>query len=275
MLKNNNSQTVASLADKFINTDPAGAAYFLENLPTHEALQILQGLKAETLVLCLQNMCAKRSAPVLRRFPVKQAGHILLKLPPSAAAEIMSCLPQHYKEKVTAELPKSYIKELETALSYPCDSAGALMRREFFAFRTDDKIQDILDVLKRLPRKKLPGQIYILDKQGRLAGAVKCVSLAFLAADASAGSIMAEPFKTDAVTAKKQLLELFKTGAEEAAVVNKENVLLGVVKPAALLQSHKDACRGEHKPLEYRLRRWVIALIAAVAVAGLFFLIRG
>jgi Mg/Co/Ni transporter MgtE len=256
MYKSAPNQTALFLAEKFIATDPGRAAYFLETLSLHEAVQILLNLKSEYAQAAAAHMCAERAALILRRFPVRQASHVMSRLNPAHSARIMSRFPEHYRVRIEAALPKYYLKQMSGAAAYKAGSAGSLMQSGFFAFKTDDKVKDITEVLKNLPKKKLPSALYVLDKNAALAGIIKTGSLLFFKEDASAGSVM---LPADAALAPGAGLadakELFKkTGASELPVVNKDGSLAGVLELNKIL---------EERPRRGRAAFWVIACACA------------
>ncbi|MGB2579021.1 magnesium transporter [Elusimicrobium simillimum] len=225
-----NSQISINMAEKFIAAAPQAAARFFESLSTHEALQYVAGLKAEYIVLLLSNMTPARTAVLLRRLPVKQAAYVTSSFNINFAAQVLEALPAHHKTKIESTLPQSFKAELKAALAYPPGSVGTVMRGDFFTFKTDVKVEDIVTKFKNLPRKKIPAQIYILDKSGRLGGVIRTLELVFFQPDAMAGSVMQAQFPAvkPAETEANALQIMADNFLPELPVVNKDGVLVGI-----------------------------------------------
>lgn len=259
------------LAEKFIQEDPARAAYFLETLPVHEALSLLGAVNAQTIVKCVSHMCAPRAGALLRRMNVKQTALVLSRLNLAHAAQIMNAFPEHYRKKVSPELDKDLTFRLENAALSGPESAAAMARGDYFSFKTDDKIKDILEKLKNVPRKKTPLIIYVTDKQNRLAGWFKTADMLFFAPDASAGSVMLkEPDFILASSSAADARKIFKEKESgEIAVTDEKKTLLGVLDAHKVLGEGQDAHASCCKKNFFDKRRflWTAAVLLAFLAA--------
>ena len=116
---NSPTQALASaITEKFILASPQAAANALETLATHEVLQLIAPLKAQTLVACLNPMSAAKAAAVLRRLPIRQASYILTHLEVVHAAHIMEAFSAPYRERISAVLEPSFLQLLQNYIKH-------------------------------------------------------------------------------------------------------------------------------------------------------------
>ena len=180
----------AKIFESFVNTCPKEAAEELNKMPLGPALDLLCTLPAKSIILCFENMRPVKAAPFLRRLPIKQSCYILAHLKTLEAAQIFAALPVPFKARLKQVLDKSLYNTLITVLAYPKDSVGAFIDQEYLSFKTDTKVREIILRLKNLPKERFVPQIFIKDKNGKLAGIIRTQNLAFFDRESIAGSIM-------------------------------------------------------------------------------------
>lgn len=222
------------LAEKFIAAAPAAAAAALNTLATHEALQILKPLKADTLTRCLSHMQTAPAAAVLRRLPSRQAAHVLGKMELKAAAPIYGALSVPQREKMKTLLPAALVQALQDSAGWPAGSAGHCMRRDFIVFKTENKLADMIEKLKVLPRKKLPPACLIVAKDGTLKGMIRTAELAFYQANSLAGAVMSPAETLRPAQAPAEAAAWWKEGQPLVPVTDEKGVPLGVLGAAEL-----------------------------------------
>lgn len=224
-----------AITEKFIEAAPEAAARALSSMATHEALLLLSPLKAQLVVSCLDPMEPAKAAAVLRRLPLRQASYILARLALPQAARLMKEFSVPYRERISGALDPAFVKLLADASAYASGSVGAHMRTDFVAVRTETKLSQLVERLKNLPRKKLPPVCWVTDKDGVLKGLIRSAELAFYAPQSAAGSVMSgAEFVTPAQPLESARKAFETLGAEQVAVVNEKNVLVGVLPQAAL-----------------------------------------
>lgn len=223
------------ITEKFIAASPQAAAEALQGLATHEILQLLGTLKAQTVVSCLNVMDVPKAAAVLRRFPTRQASYILSHMKVPHAARLMKEFSVPFREKIKSVLPPSFVQLLQDALAFPPNSIGGVMHTDFISVRTDAKIQLLVEKLKNLPRKKLPVLCFVVGKDGELKGIIRTAELVFMGLQSLAGSVMTPTVALhpqDLLQTARPLFE--KEDAEVLPVTDKKGVLLGFLHYADL-----------------------------------------
>ena len=221
---------IAKIFESFVNSCPEQAVLQLHTMPLGQALDLLCALPAKNIILCFENMQAAKAAPFLRRLPLKQACYILARLETLKAAQIFAALPVPFKARLKTVLDKDLYNTLITILSYPKDSAGAFLDQDYIAFKTDTKVRDIILRLKNLPKEKFVPQVFIKDKNGKLAGLIRTQNIAFFDREGVCGSLMQGiDYKLNPKDKIELALALFKKGVYQIPLTDEKNTLLGVL----------------------------------------------
>lgn len=239
---NNPMQALASvITEKFILAAPKEAAEALSALATHEVLQLLSPLKAQVIIAVLNPMDAPKAAAVLRRMPLRQASYVLARLQVPQAAKLMKEFSAPYRERIATVLEPSFLALLQEAQGYAPDVVGGFIQTDFVSVRTGDKLSQLVERLKNLPRKKIPSLCLVTDKDGVLKGVIRPAELVFYPATSVAGSVMNESaalLPTDTFTRAMEIFEEAET--DVLPVVNEQQICLGIVSRTQLpMQSGK------------------------------------
>jgi len=219
----------AQILAQYIKDCPQKAALALQNISLSEAVFWLSSLTLADLTAVLAFMEDKKAAVILRRLPLKQGARALINLNPQKAGEILKYVPPFYKKRLEGELKPEELKIFNEAKLAPKNTIASIIKPAILVFKTDVKIEEILQKIKTLPKNKIPQNIYIFDKQNRLCGIIKTSVLAILPSNTSCGSIMEKPHLTlnleTQITKAKRIL--MQNKVTDLPVVNKENILCG------------------------------------------------
>lgn len=219
----------AQILAAYIKDSPQKAALALQSVSLSEAVFWLSSLTLADLTAVLNFMEVKKAAVILRRLPLKQGARTLLNLNPQKAGEVLKYVPPFYKKRLEGELTPEELKVFNEAKLAPKTSIASIIKPASLTFKTDTKIEEVLQKIKTLPKNKIPQNIYILDRQGRLCGLIKTTALAILPVNSSCGSVMEKPTLTLNLETsfKKAKQILTQNKISNLPVVNKENILCG------------------------------------------------
>ena len=227
---------LASLVtEKFISAAPGKAAAALETLATHEVLQLVSSLKAQTLIALFNAMDPAKAAAVLRRLPLRQSSYVLARLEVPQAAKLMAAFSGPYRARISASLEPAFLHVLEGISSYGEESVGHVMQTDFVSVRTDMKLSQLVERLKNLPRKKIPALCVVCDKEGVLKGVISSAELAFYAPGSVVGSVMSPSVALRPQDTFARAREVFaETESDVLPIVNEQQVCVGILQRGRL-----------------------------------------
>ncbi len=228
---------IAKIFESFVLSAPKQAVEELHKMPLGQALDLLCTLPAKSIILCFENMTPAKAAPFLRRLPIKQACYILGHLKTLQAARIFAALPVPFKARLKQVLDKNLYATLTTILAYSKDSVGAFIDQDYLSFKTDSKVREIILRLKNLPKEKFAPQVFIKDKNGKIAGLIRTQNLAFFDRESVAGSLMQNiEYKLAPKDKIEKALDLFEKGHYQIPVVDEKNTMLGVLNACEFIK---------------------------------------
>src|SRR5438093_927841 len=160
-----------ALNTEYLRHHPEEVARFLdERMPSETAL-IVRDAGPEEAVHLLERLNPRVAADVLRHRPAEAAKIALRQMHPARAAPIVASFDTTEREGVLSRLPRRFASEVRELLTYPFDTAGALMDPRITAFAPETTVDDALRKMRTFKEKEL-GAIYLTDASGRLVGSV-------------------------------------------------------------------------------------------------------
>ncbi|MCA1926353.1 MAG: magnesium transporter [Thiobacillus sp.] len=187
-------QNLSELQRKLEQLHPADIAYILEALPLNERKLVWDQVKAERdgeILLEVSDSVRESLIETMDRDELLAAAE---SLDTDEIADIAADLPQDVIQELLTTLDVQKRARLQSALSYPEDSVGALMDFEMVTIRADVTIEVALRYLRRLG--ELPDQLdklFVVD-QDRLIGVLPLKRLLTTDPEASVAAVMVEDF---------------------------------------------------------------------------------
>jgi sporulation protein YlmC with PRC-barrel domain/CBS domain-containing protein len=218
---------------KLENLHPADLADIVEDLSPEERNAVIETLDSEVAADALSEVDPKMQVSILESLNAGKAADIVEEMAPDTAANVMGDLEDETSEEILEEMdaePKTEVREL---LEYEEDTAGGMMNTEYVALDENGTVADALAAARGSEEDLLEGlnTIFLIDSQGRLAGAVPVGKLLVADPPAPVKSLAASALikvsldeKQDRVTAifdKYNILTL--------PVVDEEGKLAGVI----------------------------------------------
>ena len=149
------------------------------------------------------------------------------------AVDILQDLEEKDREVVIKQLPSSDRILVEEALSFPEQSAGRLMQREFLAFPSNWTVGQTIDHMRTKPlhEEETFYSIYIVDPAHRLLGVISLSKLLSTKRPVRLKDLMEkEPRSVTIETDQEEVALLFQQyGLVNMPVIDQLNRLLGVI----------------------------------------------
>ena len=229
-IENNNKQELVKLISPL---HPADQADMLERLTGEElvtAISLLgKALDPEVLVYLDQNVQEK----VIDIIGPRALARAIPILNSDDAVDILQELEEEERKVVIKQLPKADRILVEEALSFPEESAGRLMQREFLAFPSNWTVGQTIDHMRAKPQEEEDSfySIYVVDPAHRLLGVISLSKLLSAKRPVRLKDLMAtSPRSVNVQTDQEEVALLFQQyGLVDMPVIDNINRLLGVI----------------------------------------------
>ena len=163
-------QNLAELRRRLERMHPADVAYVLENLPLEERLLAWEQVTADRGEILLEVSDAVRES-LLADMDNEEIVAATQDLDADEIADLAPDLPHEVVQDIIEAQDVEDRAELQTALSHPEGTVGALMDFEVVSIRDDVTCEVALRYLRRFD--ELPGQtdaLFVVDREDRLKG---------------------------------------------------------------------------------------------------------
>ncbi|HEY7624535.1 MAG TPA: CBS domain-containing protein [Candidatus Limnocylindria bacterium] len=170
---------------------PADIADVVEEMTADERVAVFQQLDIETAAEALQEVEPEVQAAIVSDLPEERAADILEEMDPDEATDLLQDLPEERREELVELMEKEEAKDVAELLSYPENSAGGIMTKDFFALSGELTAADAIDELRaKKPDPELTYYLYVVGDEGRLEGVLSLRDLVVAAPDTKVKEVM-------------------------------------------------------------------------------------
>jgi magnesium transporter len=243
-----NKENLKSLKNLLNNLHPSDAADILEALPIDRRLAIWELVKSEN-----EGDILVEVSDVVRQTLIADMDNTELlaaaeKLDTDEIADIASDLPGDVLNDLLESLNVQNRERLESALSYPEESVGALMDFDITTIRDDITLEVVLNYLRKI--RKLPDhtdKLFVVDRFGSILGVLPLERIVVNDSHVRVKDVMA----TDAVVFKPEDTAHEASNAFErydlvtAPVVDESRKLIGRITVDGVMDYIRDETETE------------------------------
>ncbi|HUG93117.1 MAG TPA: magnesium transporter [Planctomycetaceae bacterium] len=282
--------------------DTAGLAEFCEALHPAVAAEVFEGLEPANIWRVLSHCSVERQAEIFEFMSLPQQvplvdvidrehlSRLLERMAPDDRVDLLSRMDPDHVEHLLPLIAQAERSDIRKLLSYPEDSAGAIMTTEYASLPENITVREALERLrKQAPDSETIYYIYVLDEGRRVQGFVSLRQLILARPDAKLADIMTRDVITVRVDQDREIAaqELARFDFIAIPVVDSQNRLVGIVTHDDVLdvlqeEATEDVQRlGAVEPLEgsyldtplltltWKRGVWLVLLLfAALATAG-------
>jgi magnesium transporter len=210
-------------------------ARVIERLPAAAAARQLQAAPSAQAARVLELVAPDIAANVLAGLADGFAARVLAVMEPGRAVSMLGWLDPPVFDRYVALVDPAAGRELRALASYPADSAGRLMDPRVVAMHGSVMVRDALTRVRKR-RSQLAGDVFIVDDEGRLAGAVALQDLAIARFSETIGRLARPVAGIAAVAPRAEVMERLTGGSlTTLPVVDADDRLVGAIRPATLL----------------------------------------
>lgn len=188
------------LAD-IINSLDQGKKKVFRAIEPKKAGQVLFLLNRYSLNRILKNISRGRLSQLF--------GH----LSTDEEADVVEMMPEERADEALKEIPIEDKKEVQELLTYPEDSAGALMQKEILSAKESETVQDVINNIRQLVKdgEENIHNLFVTDIVGKLVGVVALRKLLLAMPDAKMAEIMtSEPVSVQIELDQEEVVNVFK-----------------------------------------------------------------
>jgi magnesium transporter len=225
-----------ALNTEYLRLHPDEVARFLDERMPGETALIVHDAGPEEGVHILERLNPRVAADVLRHMPAEAAKIALRQMHPARAAPIVASFEATEREGVLSRLPRRFASEVRELLTYPFDTAGALMDPRITAFSPETTVDDALRKMRTFKEKEL-GAIYLTDASGRLVGSVPLGEIATATPETKLRDLVqGNPVGVHATATREEIVNyLTEQRVATLPVIDSDRRLVGVIRYRALV----------------------------------------
>jgi magnesium transporter len=186
-------QNLAELQKKLDELHPADVAYILEALPIEDRLQVWDLVKAERDGDILLEVSDAVRQSLIAEMDSDELLAAAEQLDTDEIADLAPDLPRDVLLELMVSLDSQNRARLQSALSYPEDTVGALMDFDIVTIRADITLEVVLRYLRRIG--KLPShcdKLFVVDRDDTLLGVLPLKRLVVSDPDSQVVEVMAD-----------------------------------------------------------------------------------
>lgn len=241
-MENGAGSGVAYLNHEYIRLFPGEAAQAAAGMGKNEIAELLNSAPvAESLALWerLPLDIAADTAGLLGRARVRE---LFTRGDATRSARLLARMKEEDRHQAIAQLDPGKARELAELMSYPDDTAGALMDTRFAGLEESMTAEEALRRIRK-QKPRFARYLFLVTAQGRLDGMVEIQDLALAPPKSHLGEIKKAALAgVLPVTRREEIVQKLETiKTPEMPVVDADGLLVGIIRYDALI----DALRTE------------------------------
>jgi len=220
------------LKDILKELHPADIAEIIPTLEEKEQLQLFLLLEKDTANQVFERLDEEDEAVLLEYLAPEKAKQILNQMAPDERADLFEELPGKVASELLQLIGEEEKQELKKLLSFPEDTAGAIMTTEYVSFTPDiTAVEAIKNIREIAPKKETIYFTYIIDEFGKLIGFVSLKDIVL----ANPNQKLKEVMHTNTISAtlhqdQEEVARIIhKYDLLAIPVVDKSNLLHGII----------------------------------------------
>jgi magnesium transporter len=231
------TRAATRLMRKFLDSYPAEAAQALERTPASDIARLLGRQPLDRAAQVLEHLVPPVATEVIASMTDAELKPLLPRLDPGRAAVLLSALDEPVREAKLELVPAPVARDLRERMTYPPDSAGALMDpRIAVAFRAEQTVREVITRMRTLRRRRIYS-IFLLDAEGVLTGVVPLQDVVLAAPGDRLGELArGAPITVEVTASGDAVVEIIsRYNLPLLPVVDADGRMVGVIRQPALM----------------------------------------
>ena len=227
------------LVHDFFKKYPREVSQLIESSSPEDALELLSGAAVERAVQIFERLSPSFGSRLLSKLPQPKIIDIATGLDPGHTATLLSHLEQTEQQRILDLLPNTSADELKELLSYPPDTAGAIMTTRVVTFVPEQSISDALSQLRQTQTKL---RALVVCEAGRLRGMIPLTDAVITDPHAKLSSLVSEiPIHVVATAPREDVVTVLQqTDIPILPVVDPDLRFLGCIDYDSLMRAVRE-----------------------------------
>jgi magnesium transporter len=224
-----------------IEDHPDDAVQLLERLPAAEIADVLTRHPVTVTASVWERLSPDIGWRAIATLAEPRATEVLRHISTPRAAALLTMADPQTREAQLARLPGPTADELRAILSYPADSAGALMDPRVLLLRPETTVNEALARIRALRRRGVH-MLFVVNAENRLEGEVDIQDIATASGTTQLEEIQ-HPVRAvvNAISPREEVVDLLERyRLTDLPVVDAEGRLIGVVRYRNLMAAAED-----------------------------------
>jgi len=165
-----------ALIEWFETLEPGETARLLSELSEKEQGDLLHLLDPEDAADLIDDLPDEQSADLLEDMPSDKAADIVEALDSDDRADVLAEMEEDDAEAILEAMEDEEAKEARELLSYPMDTAGGVMVKEYVSYPLGTSVGEVLDDLRHNRDEYVDYDVryfYVTDRNGVLKGVLR------------------------------------------------------------------------------------------------------
>jgi flagellar motility protein MotE (MotC chaperone)/sporulation protein YlmC with PRC-barrel domain len=218
--------------EKLEKLHPADIADIIENLDHRERTNFFKGFEDEKAADVLAEVDFDTQVEIIENMDNQRASDILEEMPADEAADILGELSDEKSDRILNLMEPEDAKEVRELMTYPEETAGALMTTEYVSFADLLTADETINKLREIAEEaETINYVYVVDDNEVLQGVLSLRELIIAKPQAKLKDIMHTRIVTiDPLDEQTKAVSIVsKYGLLALPVINENKQLLGII----------------------------------------------
>ena len=168
LLAAGNRQELVNILDELQPFDIAGLLFDLDE---KGQLEVLGVLSPDVAAESLEHLDYDNQYRLLDHLDEDKARAIIAAMSGDALVDLIGAIHPRQAREIMRRVPEKDLPEIQLLMSYPENSAGGRMTLDYLAVRQDWTVDRVIAHFRKVGREvKITNYVYVVDREGRLAG---------------------------------------------------------------------------------------------------------
>lgn len=238
-MTSNTAATRQGLISAYLQQFPMEAASTLDALPSDKVLVYLQGIPADHTRVIFSRLNPDTATRVIKQMEDRLFTQVFSGINTHLGARLLSRLPEKEISHKLSLLPGVISREMQDFMSYQHDSAGYLMDTAVTAFYDTNRVEDVLEGIRKIENRVITS-VYVIDEAGILLGEVPLQVIVVSQSSEKLGALMERVQPMNANASREEVVQtLERENMLQIPVTDINNHLLGVIRTDELINATK------------------------------------